>query len=127
MAKKVFQYRGKTIEELQALSLQEFMELLPARQRRSLKRGFTDPQKSLLKQIRAGDANIKTHCRDLIILPEMMGKKILVFRGNAFEPVTIEEEMIGHFIGEFVPTRKNVQHSAPGIGATKSSSSLSVK
>ena len=127
MAKKVFTYRGKTTEELKQLSLNEFIMLLPARERRSLKRGFTDAQKTLLKMIRKGAPNIKTHCRDMIIIPEMIGKTVLVHRGTTFEAVRIEEDMIGHRLGEFVLTRKIVKHSAPGIGATKSSSSLSVK
>ncbi|MBL7054846.1 ribosomal protein S19 family protein, partial [Candidatus Woesearchaeota archaeon] len=37
------------------------------------------------------------------------------------------EEMIGHYLGEFAMTRQRVAHSAPGIGATRSSGSLSVK
>ncbi len=127
MVKKIFKYRGKTIEELKELSLKEFMELIPSRQRRSLKRGYTDAQKSFLKRIKAGDNNIKTHCRNMVILPEMIGKTILVFQGKTYQAINIEEDMIGHVLGEFAPTRKNVSHSAPGIGATKSSSSLSVK
>jgi len=39
----------------------------------------------------------------------------------------IEPEMIGHYLGEFAGTRKGVSHSAPGIGATRSSAALSVK
>jgi len=127
MVKKIFTYRGKTVDELKKLSLSEFRELLPARQRRSLKRGFSDAQKSLLKRIRRGDENIKTHCRNMVILPEMIGKTLLVFRGNSFEAVRVNEDMIGHYLGEFVLTRRTVQHSAPGIGATRSSASLSVK
>ena len=127
MAKKVFTYRGKTTEELKQLSLNEFIMLLPARERRSLKRGFTDAQKTLLKIMRKGAQNIKTHCRDIIIIPEMIGKTFLVHRGSSFEAVRVEEDMIGHRLGEFVLTRKTVKHSAPGIGATKSSSNLSVK
>ena len=71
--------------------------------------------------------NIETHCRDIVILPLMVGTTIKVHRGNRFEPVIITEEMVGHYIGEFTLTRVKVSHSSPGIGATKSSSSLSVK
>ena len=71
--------------------------------------------------------NIETHCRDAIILPEMVGKTIKVYSGKEFIPVTINEDMIGHYLGEFVLTRNRVQHSAPGIGATRSSAALSVK
>lgn len=127
MAKKEFTYRGKTVEELKAMSLEEFMPLLPARQRRSLKRGLTDQQKILLKHIRAKKSNIETHCKDLTILPEMIGLTIRIHNGKEFMPVTIQEEMLGHYLGEFVMTRKKVEHSAPGIGATKSSAALSVK
>ena len=128
MAKKEFTYRGKTLEDLRKMSLSEFMDLLPARQRRSLKRGFTDQQKILLKRIRAKKGNIKTHCRDMLILPEMVGLTIKVHNGRKeFVIVAITDEMMGHCLGEFALTRKKVEHSAPGIGATKSSAALSVK
>jgi small subunit ribosomal protein S19 len=127
MAKKDFTYRGRTVEEMKNMSLNELMDLLPARMRRSLKRGFTEQQKILLKHVRAGKSNIETHCKDLIILPEMIGMTIKVHNGKEFLPVMIGEEMIGHYLGEFVITRKRVEHSAPGIGATRSSAALSVK
>jgi len=127
MAKKEFTYRGKNLEELKKLGINEFLLLLPARQRRSLKRGFTEQQKILLRNIKSNKDNIKTHCRDMIILPEMIGMTIHVYKGNSFQPVSLQEEMIGHYLGEFCATRKGVAHSAPGIGATRSSASLSVK
>lgn len=127
MAKKEFTYKGKTLEELKNISLNDFMILLPSRQRRSLKRGFTDQQKILLKHIREKHGNIRTHCRNMIILPEMSGLTINVYNGKEFIPVTIQNEMIGHYLSEFTITRKRVEHSAPGIGATKSSAALSVK
>ena len=127
MAKKEFTYRGKTLEELKELSLNDFMLLLPARERRSLKRGFTEQQKILLKRIRAKRSNIETHCKDMIILPEMIGLTIRIHNRKEFLSVTIQDEMIGHYLGEFVITRKKVEHSAPGIGATRSSAALSVK
>jgi len=127
MAKKEFTYMGKTLEELQKMSLDELAKLLPARQRRTLKRGFTEAEKSLLKRIRRKDKNIKTHCRDMLILPEMVGMVIRIHNGKEFFTVTVINEMIGHYLGEFAMTRKRVEHSAPGIGATKSSGALSVK
>jgi len=102
-------------------------ELLPSRQRRSLKRGIIEQQKILLKKIQNNESNIETHCRDAIILPEMIGITIKVHSGKEFIPVFIIEEMIGHYLGEFVLTRRRVAHSAPGIGATRSSAALSVK
>ena len=127
MAKKEFTYKGKTLDDLKKLSLKELMLLLPSRQRRTLKRGFTDAQKKLLKRIRGKKGDVKTQCRDIIVLPEMVGTTIRVYSGKEFFPVLIQDEMIGHYLGEFVMTRKKVEHSAPGIGATKSSASLSVK
>ena len=127
MAKKEFTFKGKTIEELKKLSLNELAQLLNSRQRRSIKRGFTDQRKILLKKIKSNQKNIETHCRDMIILPEMVGTTIKVHQGREFVPVNIEAEMIGHCLGEFAMTRKKVAHSAPGIGATRSSASLSVK
>lgn len=123
---KIIYYKGKTLDELKKMDIKEFIELLPARQRRSIKRGFTEQQKKIIKNIRE-NKDVETHCRDMIILPEMVGKIIKVHRGNRFEPVRIQEEMIGHYLGEFVLTRKSIKHSAPGIGATRSSASISVK
>lgn len=132
MAKKQFTYRGKTIEELMAMDLKNFAQLAPARQRRSLEHGLSDPQKKLLLKIRKTKEGkwkkpIKTHCRDMIVLPEMVDMTIHVYAGKAFILIKIQQEMIGHYLGEFTLTRNRVQHSAPGIGATKSSSAASVK
>lgn len=63
----------------------------------------------------------------MIVLPEMVGKLIQVHNGKIFAPVAITDEMIGHYLGEFALTRQKVKHSAPGIGATKSSAAASVK
>jgi len=127
MAKKEFTFKRKTIDELNKMSMNELAQLLTSRQRRTIKRGFTEQQQILLKKLRANEKNIETHCRDMIILPEMVGKIIKIHQGKLFTPVMIEEGMIGHYLGEFALTRKKVAHSAPGIGATRSSASLSVK
>lgn len=127
MAKKEFTYKGKTVEELKRMSLTELTQIFPSRQRRSLKRGLTEKEKKLLENLKAGKNNVETHCREMIILPEMIGKTIKVHQGKEFVPVNINEEMIGHCLGEFALTRKKVEHSAPGIGATRSSASISVK
>ena len=127
MAKKEFTFKGKTTEELKNMSLNELAQLLTARQRRTIKRGFTEQQKILLKKLRSNEKSIETHCRDMVILPEMIGRTIKVHQGKEFVPVIIEADMIGHCLGEFALTRRKVAHSAPGIGATRSSASLSVK
>lgn len=127
MVKKEFVYRGRKLGELKSLSIKEIAELLPARARRSLKRGLKDEHKIILKKIKKGDTNLKTHCRDMIILPEMVDSMIKIYNGKEYATVSIQPEMIGHYLGEFAPTRKNVSHSAPGIGATRSSANISVK
>ena len=132
MAKKEFTYKGRTLSEIEKMSLEEFAKLIPTRQRRSLTRGFTEAQKKLLIKIKNAKKEIykktiKTHCRDMIVIPEMIGLTIHLYNGRSFNPVLVVEDMLGHYLGEFVLTRKKVQHSAPGIGATKSSSAVSVK
>ncbi|MEM3373829.1 MAG: 30S ribosomal protein S19 [Candidatus Woesearchaeota archaeon] len=126
MAKELT-YKGKTIEELKKMTLSDFMNLIPSRVRRSLKRGLTDEQKKLMEKIKNNDSDIKTHARDMVIIPEMLGKTIKVYNGKEYVPVIITEEMLGHFLGEFSLTRKRVMHNAPGVGATKSSASVSVR
>lgn len=127
MAKKIFTWKGKTEEEIQQLEMKEFAELIPARQRRSLKRGFTEAQKKLMKRVQKGDKNIKTHCRDMIILPDMVGMTMRIYNGKEFVPVTFTAEMLGHYFGEFAHTRKSVTHSSAGVGATRSSKAISAR
>jgi small subunit ribosomal protein S19 len=122
-----FKFYGKGVEELKGMGLKDFMEIIPARQRRSLKRGFNEEKKKLLENIKKSKKPVKTHLRDMIIVPEMIGKRIMVHSGKAFQDLTINEEMLGRYLGEFVQTRNKVSHSAPGIGATKSSSAVSVR
>lgn len=126
MAKKVFTYRGKTLKELQELSRDEFAELLTSRARRTLTRGYPDEWKLAEEKILTQD-NVKTHIRGIIILPQMVGKVIKVHNGKEFKDVRVQEEMIGHRLGEFAQTRNNVRHSSPGVGATRSSAAASVR
>jgi len=123
-----FTYKGKTLEELKQMSIEKFAQLVPSRERRSLLRGLTERQKKLLENLRKyPDKFHRTHERDMVILPEMVGRKIGVHNGKEFVPITITEQMIGHRLGEFVLTRKRVKHSAPGIGATRASKHLPLK
>ena len=126
MAKKTWTYRGKTLEDLQQMSLSELADMLPSRQRRSIKHGLDDGKKKIIAKLAKNDS-IETQVRDMIVLPQFVGKTIKVHNGKEFVPVIIQEDMIGCFFGELSQTRKRVQHSAPGVGATKSSSNLSVK
>mgnify|MGYP000274207005 CR=1 FL=1 len=128
-----FTYRGHTLEELQDLSLEEVAELLPARQRRSITRGLSVEKQKLLEEAReAGEeetANdpIRTHLRDMPIVPEMVDVTFAVYTGQSFERVKVEPEMIGHYLGEFQLTRTSVEHGQAGIGATRSSKFVPLK
>ncbi len=130
-----FRYRNKTLEELLNMSLDEFVQLLPARQRRSLMRGFTKAQIKLLAKIRkilrdpelAKKTVIKTHVRDMVILPEMVGLTFAVYNGKEYIQFKVTPEMIGHRLGEFSSTTKKVTHGEPGLKATKSSRFIAVK
>ncbi|MBS7640345.1 MAG: 30S ribosomal protein S19 [Candidatus Bathyarchaeia archaeon] len=127
-----FRYRGYTLEELMDMSMDEFMRLLGTRARRSLRRGLYYEQRRLLEKVRLAKEGrynkpIKTHCRDMIILPEMVGLTIHVHNGKEFVPVEIKPEMIGHYLGEYAITNKPVKHGAPGIGATRSSMYVPLK
>ena len=132
---KDFMYRGYDLNSLQSMSMDEFINLLPSRQRRSLQRGLTPEQRILLEKMRkaqetiknGGDATIKTHVRDMVILPEMVGAKIGVHNGKEFVTVEIKPEMIGHYLGEFAVTNKPVRHGTPGIGASRSSMYVPLK
>ncbi len=120
---KVEYYRGKTLDELKTLDVREAAKFLKARARRSVLRKF-DVIENFVKDCEEKVANkkrIKTHLRDLIIVPKLVGMKIAIYNGKTFEEVPISTKMIGHRLGEFALTRKKVTHSAAGIGATKSS------
>ncbi|MBS3135331.1 30S ribosomal protein S19 [Candidatus Woesearchaeota archaeon] len=127
MAKKEFSYRGKSLDELKGMSISEISGLFTARARRTLKKGLTHEHKVVLEKVKLKDPNLKTHCRNMVVLPEMVNSTIKIHNGKEFVAVLIQPEMIGHYLGEFAMTRRGVKHSAPGIGATKSSSNLSVK
>lgn len=123
---KEFAYRGLQQAELEALPLERVFQLFNSRQRRSLTRGITDGKRKLISEIKAAKAGtlknpIKTHVRDLIIMPHMVDVTVNVFSGKLFTPVTIRPEMIGHYLGEYVITNKRVSHGAPGVGASRSS------
>jgi small subunit ribosomal protein S19 len=132
---KEYMYRGHSLDSLLEMSMDEFIGLLPSRQRRSLQRGLTPEQRILLEKLREAredakkgkEVTIKTHVRDLIILPEMVGMKIMVHNGKEFVAMTIRPEMIGHYLGEFAITNKPVRHGTPGIGASRSSMYVPLK
>jgi small subunit ribosomal protein S19 len=134
MARK-FKYRGHDLETLQKMPMDQFIQLLPSRQRRSLRRGLPPRQRKLLERLRKARQHakrgqkptIRTHNRDMIILPEMVGLTIATHNGKEYIPLTITAEHIGHYLGEYAPTNKAVRHGNPGIGATRGSQYVPLK
>ena len=128
-----FTYRGHTLDELQDMNDDEVVELLPARLRRTIERGLSAEHEKLLETARDADPEetaddpIRTHLRDMPILPEFVGLTFAVHTGQSFERVEVEEEMIGHYLGEFQLTRTSVEHGQAGIGATRSSKFVPLK
>jgi len=118
-------YKGKTLEELKKMSLRDFAQITTSRARRTLLRDGNSQFYQRFETQRKMDKNIRTHRRDSIVTPKMVGKKIQVYNGKEFIPVDIQIEMLGHYLGEFAFTRKRVKHGKAGIGATKSSTAIS--
>ena len=128
-----FTYRGHALEELEEMTLDEVAELLPARQRRTIERGLSAEQQKLLEEARGADEEetaddpIRTHLRDMPILPPFVGLTFAVYDGQSFERVEVDPEMLGHYLGEFQLTRTSVEHGQAGIGATRSSKFVPLK
>ena len=131
MATKEITFKGKTISDLQAMSIEEFAKLCSSRQRRTLKKHGVD--KKILKKVENFKRNgvkakpIRTHQRDLVVVPAMVGASFAVHKGKEFERVDISIRMLGHYLGEFALTRKKLQHGKAGIGATKSSTAITAR
>jgi small subunit ribosomal protein S19 len=124
--KEEFLYRGRKVSDLAKLSIEELAALLPARQRRSINRGLVKENKNLLASLKKKDS-VRTHIRNMIVMPDMVGKNLEIYNGKSFEKVEVMPEMIGHFFGEFALTRGRVQHGAAGVGATRSSKYVPLK
>jgi small subunit ribosomal protein S19 len=133
MAKK-FIYRGKSLEEISNLTLEEFMPLLTSRARRTVKRA-APKYKKLLTKVRGArkqkldgkDVMIKTHVRDAVILPEWVGMKFGIHNGKEFKTIVIAPDMVGSRLGDFAHSTGRVLHSGPGVGATRGSKFIPLK
>ena len=138
--KKQTTYRGKTVDELKALDVREFSKYLNSRPRRFVLRRFQDIEKFVKRANEKISKNkqIKTHKRDIVIVPAMIGMKIQIYNGKTFVPIVVTEEMLGHKFGEFAPTRARIKHGKAGVfdsdvtdqlhqGATKGTKAKSKK
>ena len=131
-----FTFRGIDLDKLLDLTNDELMDLVTARARRRMSRGLKRKPMALIKRLRRAKkeaptgekpVGIKTHLRDMIIVPEMIGSIIGIYNGKMFCGVEIKPEMIGMYLGEFAITYKPVRHGRPGIGATNSSRFIPLK
>ncbi|KAI1731163.1 ribosomal protein s19 domain-containing protein [Ditylenchus destructor] len=131
-----FVFRGVELDQLLDMDMPQFAKMLHARPRRRLNRGLQRKHKSLLARLKKAKLNcqelmkpdcVKTHLRDMIILPEMVGCVVGIHNGRTYNQVEIRAEMIGYYLGEFSITYKPVKHGRPGIGATHSSRFIPLK
>ncbi|XP_037441294.1 40S ribosomal protein S15-like [Triticum dicoccoides] len=131
-----FSYRGVDLDALLDMSTDDLVQLLPARGRRRFQRGLKRRPLALIRKLRkakreapAGEkpAPVKTHVRNMIIIPEMIGSQIAVYNGKTFVVNEIKPEMIGHYLAEFSISYKPVKHGRPGIGTTHSSRFIPLK
>ncbi len=127
----MFSYKGVSLEELEKMTIEDFIKLVPSRARRSLNR-MSHQFKQFVKKMRhhkkaGSDKPMKTHFREMIILPEMIGMRMQVYCGKEWSDFTVKAEMVGRRLGEFAHTCKLVRHSGPGIGATRGSKAVELK
>jgi len=131
-----FSYRGVALDQLLDMSTDELVELFPARARRRFQRGLKRKPLALIKKLRKAKKEaeegekpepVRTHLRNMIIVPEMVGSIIGVYNGKTFNQVEIKNDMIGHYLAEFSISYKPVKHGKPGIGATHSSRFIPLK
>merc|ERR1719453_2964594 len=133
---KKYSYRGIDLDKLLELSTDQFVELVHCRARRKFVRGIRGKPLRLLKRLRKSKqgleegekpATIKTHLRNMVIVPEMIGSVVGIYNGKQFINAVIKPEMIGHYLAEFSITYKPIKHGRAGMGSTKSSSFIPLK
>lgn len=135
MAKK-FTYKGMTTDQMKSMSVDDFAKIANSRVRRSLKRGLSPEKQKLVEKAKKAlekkesgkePKPIRTHLRDMVVLPQFIGLKFAIHNGKEFVTVEITEDKVGHYLGEFAQTRRRVQHGTPGVGASRSSKFVPIK
>jgi small subunit ribosomal protein S19 len=127
--KREFTFRGLSLPQLQAMSLEEFAKVASSRARRSIRRGFNTETTQFFERMRSAPAGktVRTHCRDALVLPAHVGRRVAIHNGKEFKEIEVRPEMVGHYYGEFSLTRRFEKHSGPGVGATRSSKFMPLK
>jgi small subunit ribosomal protein S15e len=133
---KKFMFKGMELDKVLDLSQEELMALVPARARRRFNRGLKRKPMALIKRLRkakraCGEHQkpdpVKTHLRNMIIVPEMIGSVVGVYNGKVFTQVEIKPEMIGMYLAEFSISYKPVGHGRAGMSATSSARFIPLK
>ena len=133
---KKFTYRGLDLEQLVDMSSSEIIKIFTARGRRKFDRGLQQKPITFLRKLRQVKKDtkvndktkiVRTHLRNMIIVPEMIGSQVAIYNGKTFNQIEIKPDMLGHYTGEFSITYKPVKHGRPGIGATSSSKFVPLK
>lgn len=122
---KKFSYRGVDAEQLLGMSTEEFKPLLHSRGRRKLSSELPETHKKFLAKLqkKKAEANgekpavVKTHLRNVLVIPEMIGSVVAVYNGKVFNVVDVRPEMLGHYLGEFSITYKPVARKNPSGNA----------
>ena len=123
-------YRGKKVADLASLDKAEMMKIVNSDVRRVMKRGYSKEETLFLKNLKKKAAKskpIRTHLREMVILPDFVGLTIHIHNGKEFVPVEIKPQMVFHRLGEYALTTKQVRHNSPGLRATRSSGFVPIK
>ncbi|CAR22404.1 putative 40S ribosomal protein S15 [Lachancea thermotolerans] len=125
---KSYSYKGVDLEKMLEMPTEEFVKLAPARVRRRFARGLSSKPAGLMKKLRAAKlaapenerpAVVKTHLRNMIVVPEMIGSVVGVYNGKVFNQVEVKPEMVGHYLGEFSITYTPVRHGRAGATTSR--------
>ncbi len=121
-----FTYRGLELDDLVAKKPDELAKLVTSRARRRFNRGLKRKSMSLIKKLRKNKKlakvgekppAVRTHLRDMIVMPEMVGSVVAIYNGRQFQSVEVKGEMIGRYLAEFAITYRPVFHGRPGVAA----------
>ena len=114
---KRFTYRGLELEQLCEMKDEQLFELFTSRARRKMRRsrGMQGPYRKLVEKVAAAAKRtvpgekppvVKTHLRNALIMPCMVGGVVAIYNGREFKEVEIKFDMIGRYLAEFSITYK---------------------
>merc|ERR1711948_218095 len=119
-----YTFRGLELDDLLKLPTDALYDLFRSRIRRKLNRskGFKGKYLKLLTKLRNSKKNlqpgekppmVKTHLRNCVVTPEMIGSIVGVYTGKEYKPVEVKFDMIGKYLGEFAMTYNPTLHNRP--------------